>query len=73
MGNPPLPPPPTQISLLKDQLKEALRRAVEAEGGAGDGGAGSPGSRHAERARDRLASVDQVRAICFLNTSPENG
>ena len=27
---------------------------------------GSPGSRHAERARDRLASVDQVRAMHTL-------
>lgn len=49
-----------QISLLKDQLKEAQRRVAAVDGSAVDG-PGSPASRHVERTRDRLANMEQER------------
>jgi len=51
-----------QISLLKDQLKEAQRRVAAAEG-TGPDGPGSPASRSGERARDRLANMEQERRV----------
>uniref|UniRef100_A0A6V2MKL6 Uncharacterized protein n=2 Tax=Emiliania huxleyi TaxID=2903 RepID=A0A6V2MKL6_EMIHU len=49
-----------QISLLRDQLREAQRRAMTDNGGLA-GGPSSPGSRGEERARERLQQMEQER------------